>query len=130
MFVVVGTSNAVNLTDGLDGLAIGPVIINAGTFLILAYMRRHHASTGFNVAEYLEIPHIAGVGRARGLLRRAWSAPASASSGTTPIPRRSSWATSARSRSAAALGMLAVLTKNELTLVILGGVFVVETLSA
>ena len=37
-FVVVGTSNAVNLTDGLDGLAIGPVMINAGTYMVLAYI--------------------------------------------------------------------------------------------
>ena len=61
VIVIVGASNAVNMTDGLDGLAIGPVIISAGTFLILAY----GAGTvikGFNVAEYLKIPYIHGSG--------------------------------------------------------------------
>ena len=61
IIVVVGTSNGVNITDGLDGLAIGPVIISAATFLILAY----GAGTvikGFNVAEYLKIPYIHGSG--------------------------------------------------------------------
>src|SRR5690606_18762732 len=66
-FVIVGASNAVNLTDGLDGLAIGPVIMSAGTFAVLAYASaavfgadvivdgvRHTAQ--FDLAEYLMIP--------------------------------------------------------------------------
>ena len=57
MCVIVGTSNAVNLTDGLDGLAIGPVITTSGTFLLLAY-----AAGNVKFAEYLEIPYIAGIG--------------------------------------------------------------------
>jgi phospho-N-acetylmuramoyl-pentapeptide-transferase len=61
IIVVVGTSNGVNMTDGLDGLAIGPVIFCAATFLILSY----GAGTvikGFNIAEYLKIPYIHGSG--------------------------------------------------------------------
>jgi phospho-N-acetylmuramoyl-pentapeptide-transferase len=66
-FVVVGTANAVNLTDGLDGLAIGPTIINAGTFLVFAYLAGVETtiltrSGGEQVlAEYLNIAHIPGV---------------------------------------------------------------------
>ena len=59
LFVVVGSSNAVNLTDGLDGLAIGPVIISSGTFLILSYAAGTVLDK-FNIAAYLNIPHIAG----------------------------------------------------------------------
>ena len=93
--VVVGSSNAVNLTDGLDGLAIGAVGIAAGTYAILAYV------TGNAVpARYLQIPYIPQSRRARRLLRRPSSAPRWASSGSTAIPRTSSWATSARCPSA------------------------------
>ena len=135
-FVVVGTANAVNLTDGLDGLAIGPSIMNAGTFLIFAYIagvattllvrRRRGPVTIARVP-----PHRAHR-RRRGARRSSaprCSAPASASSGTTRTPRRCSWATSARSALGGAIGMLAVLTKNELVLLIVGGLFVVEALS-
>ncbi len=61
VIVIVGSSNAVNITDGLDGLAIGPTIIAAGTFLILAYGGGQVIS-GFNIAEYLKIPFIHGSG--------------------------------------------------------------------
>ena len=106
-FVVVGTANAVNLTDGLDGLAIGPSIMNAGTFLVLAYiagvpttMHRRGGARGHDRAVPPRRAHPRRRG-ARGVLRPRCSAPASASSGTTPTPRRCSWATSARCRSAA-----------------------------
>ena len=65
VLVVVGASNAVNLTDGLDGLAIGPVMIAGGTYAVLAYATGHA-----RIAEYLQIPYIAGRRRAGGLLRR------------------------------------------------------------
>ena len=57
MLVIVGASNAVNLTDGLDGLAIGPVMTTAGTFTILSYVAGH-----FQIAEYLQIPFLPGAG--------------------------------------------------------------------
>ncbi|MDX2447775.1 MAG: phospho-N-acetylmuramoyl-pentapeptide-transferase, partial [Desulfobacterales bacterium] len=57
VLVIVGTSNAVNLTDGLDGLAIGPVIIAAATYMIFAYVTGH-----VKLAEYLQINYVAGGG--------------------------------------------------------------------
>jgi phospho-N-acetylmuramoyl-pentapeptide-transferase len=67
VIVVVWTSNAVNLTDGLDGLAIGPVMINAGTYLVWAYLAGAtfgiaHVAQRFVVARYLDIPSIASAG--------------------------------------------------------------------
>ena len=59
LFVLVGTSNAVNLTDGLDGLAIGPVIISAFTFMILAYAAGTTLND-FNIAKYLRITAVDG----------------------------------------------------------------------
>src|SRR5205085_12703175 len=57
--VIVGTSNAVNLTDGLDGLAIEPTIVSAITFMLLAYLAGA-TIRGLNIADYLLIPHIPG----------------------------------------------------------------------
>ncbi len=136
--IVVGAANAVNLTDGLDGLAIGPVIINAGTFLVLAYLAGVQtllirklaagAPTELNLAEYLRIPHINGaselaiycasmVGAGIGFL---WynTYPASVFMGDVGSLSLGG-----------GIGMLAVSTKNEVTLAIVGGLFVVEALS-
>jgi len=126
-FIIAGFSNAVNLTDGLDGLAIGPVIISAGTFLILAY----GAGTvikGFNVAEYLKIPYIRGSGE----LAIFCGAMAGAGIGFlwfNTYPAAVFMGDVGSLPLGGALGTLAFLTKNEFTLVILGGVFVMETLS-
>lgn len=132
-FIVVGCANGVNLTDGLDGLAIGPSIINAGTFLILAYIAGNQAvlvaqGDGQTIAEYLHIAHIEGsvelavfcaamFGAGVGFL---WynTYPASVFMGDVGALSLGG-----------ALGMLAVLTKNEFVLLIVGGIFVVETLS-
>ena len=126
-FVIVGTSNAVNLTDGLDGLAIGPVIISAATFLILTYAAGTLIA-GFDIARYLHIPHIPGVGELAiycGAMMGAgigflWynTYPASVfmgDVGSLPL--------------GAGLGFLAVATKNEFTLLIVGGIFALETVS-
>jgi phospho-N-acetylmuramoyl-pentapeptide-transferase len=127
VIVLVGASNAVNLTDGLDGLAIGPVIIAAGTFLILTY----GAGTvikGFNIAEYLKIPYIHGSGE----LAVFCGAMAGAGVGFlwyNTYPAAVFMGDVGSLALGGALGMLALLTKNELTLVILGGVFVIEALS-
>lgn len=123
IFVIVGTSNAVNLTDGLDGLAIGPVMIAAATFLAIVYLSGHAT-----FAEYLQIPYVPGtgelailcgamVGAAMGFL---WfnTYPASVfmgDVGSLPL--------------GAALGAVAVTSKHELVLVLVGGIFVVETVS-
>jgi phospho-N-acetylmuramoyl-pentapeptide-transferase len=125
--VIVGASNAVNLTDGLDGLAIGPVIISAATFLILAY----GAGTiikGFNVAEYLKIPYISGSGE----LAVFCGAIAGAGIGFlwfNTYPAAVFMGDVGSLALGGALGMLGFLTKNEFTLVIIGGVFVAEALS-
>ena len=135
--VVVGTANAVNLTDGLDGLAIGPSIINAGTFLIFAYLAGVETTLlvqvgselrSENLAEYLQIAHIRGsaeltifcagmLGAGIGFL---WynTYPASVFMGDVGALSLGG-----------AIGMLAVLTKNEMVLLLLGGLFVVEALS-
>ena len=93
-FVIVGSSNAVNLTDGLDGLAIMPCVMVAGGLGVFAYV------TGrVDFAATSRSPTCRAPARCSISSRRS-SAPASASCGSTPTRRRSSWATSARSRSA------------------------------
>lgn len=121
--VIVGAANAVNLTDGLDGLAIGPVVIAAGTSGIFAY-----ASGNARIAEYLQIPYVAGNGElmvfcgalvAAGLGFLWFNAyPAQmfmGDVGSLPL--------------GAALAVVALTSQQALVLPILGGVFVVETLS-
>ncbi len=127
VIVITGTSNAVNLTDGLDGLAIGPVVIASGTFLVLTYAAGTLIA-GFDIARYLNIPHIPGVGELAiycGAMCGAgigflWynTYPATVfmgDVGSLPL--------------GAGLGFLAVASKNEFTLVLVGGIFVVETIS-
>ncbi len=123
VFVIVGTSNAVNLTDGLDGLAIGPVMISAASFAILSYI-----SGNLLISNYLNFPYVrhAGeltifasclVGAGMGFL---WynSYPAQVfmgDVGSLPL--------------GGALGVIAILSKHEILLAIIGGVFVVEAIS-
>ena len=124
LLVMVGASNAVNLTDGLDGLAIVPVMIAAGCFALIAYLvgniglRRLPADSTTSPA-----PASSRCSAAR------WSAPASASSGSTRRRPWCSWATPARSSIGGALGAISVVTKHELVLAIIGGLFVLETVS-
>ena len=94
-FMIVGMSNAVNLTDGLDGLAIMPAALVAGGLGIFAY-----ASGNAIFANYLSIPADSPGRRAADLLLARSAVRGSAFCGSTPIRRRCSWATSARSRSA------------------------------
>jgi phospho-N-acetylmuramoyl-pentapeptide-transferase len=127
LFVVIGTSNAVNLTDGLDGLAIGPVMMSAGTWLVWAYV----AGTvlfGRPLADYLDIPGIAAmseisvfgaavVGAGVGFL---WY---------NTYPAQVFMGDVGSLALGGGIGMMALLTKNELLSVLVGGIFVVETLS-
>jgi phospho-N-acetylmuramoyl-pentapeptide-transferase len=121
--VVVGASNAVNLTDGLDGLAIGPVMTTAFTYIVFSYV-----TGNVKLAEYLQIPYVAGVGEIAifcGALVCAglgflWfnAYPAMmfmGDVGALPL--------------GAALGFVALVTKQEIVLLIAGGVFVAEALS-
>jgi phospho-N-acetylmuramoyl-pentapeptide-transferase len=123
IFVIVGTSNAVNLTDGLDGLATGPVLISAGTFMVLAYL-----AGNVKIASYLQIPYVSGsgeltifcgalVGAAMGFL---WY---------NTYPAQMFMGDTGSVSLGAALGAVAVMTKQEFLLAIVGGLFVVETLS-
>ncbi|MHB8122537.1 MAG: phospho-N-acetylmuramoyl-pentapeptide-transferase [Desulfuromonadaceae bacterium] len=121
--VIVGASNAVNLTDGLDGLAIGPVAINAATYMLFSYIAGHAT-----LSAYLQIPRVVGAGELAVLcgamvgagLGFLWynSYPAEVFMGD--VGSLSLGGT---------LGIIAVLTKQEILLVIVGGIFVVEALS-
>jgi phospho-N-acetylmuramoyl-pentapeptide-transferase len=123
MLVIVGASNAVNLTDGLDGLAIGPVMIAAGTYAVIAYVTGH-----LKLAEYLQIPYVAGVGE----LSVFCAAVVAAGLGFlwyNAYPAQMFMGDVGSLSLGAALGVVAVMTKNEVLLVIIGGVFVLEALS-
>ena len=127
MILIVGTSNAVNLTDGLDGLAIGPVIVASATFLVLAYLGDVQLGR-FDLSRYLLIPKVSGanelavvcaaiLGAGIGFL---WynTHPALVFMGDTGALGLGG-----------ALGAMAVFTKNELLSGIVFGVFLVEALS-
>jgi phospho-N-acetylmuramoyl-pentapeptide-transferase len=133
-FVVVGAANAVNLTDGLDGLAIGPSIMNAGTFLIFAYIAgvettiRNATGQSVNLAQYLHVAHIEGIAE----LAIFCAALFGAGVGFlwyNAYPAQVFMGDVGALSLGAATGMLAVLTKNELVLLIVGGLFVIEALS-
>lgn len=124
---VVGTSNAVNLTDGLDGLAIGPVMINAATYAILAYLAGL-VLFGNDVAQYLQIPSIQSAGE----LAIYCGALIGAGVGFlwyNTYPAQVFMGDVGSLALGGGLGMLAVLTKNELMSIVLGGIFFVETIS-
>ncbi|MBI5442893.1 MAG: phospho-N-acetylmuramoyl-pentapeptide-transferase [Deltaproteobacteria bacterium] len=123
VFVVVGASNAVNLTDGLDGLAIGPVITASMTYLIFAYV-----SGNAKIAEYLQIPFVASAGE----LSVFCSAIAGAALGFlwyNAYPAQVFMGDVGSLALGGALGMVAVVSKFEIVLALVGGVFVIETLS-
>jgi phospho-N-acetylmuramoyl-pentapeptide-transferase len=123
MVVVVGASNAVNLTDGLDGLAIGPMIIAAGTYLIFAYVAGHA-----RVADYLQISNIPGSGE----LSVMCGSMVGAGLGFlwfNTYPAQVFMGDVGSLSLGGALGIIAVITKQEIVLVIVGGIFVVEALS-
>lgn len=123
IFIIIGTSNAVNLTDGLDGLAISPLIVAFASYFVFAYLSGHA-----KIASYLQIPYVSGsgevvvlcgavVGAGLGFL---WfnSYPAEifmGDVGSLPL--------------GAVLGTVAIITKQEIVLILVGGLFVFEALS-
>lgn len=122
-FVIVGTSNAVNLTDGLDGLAILPTAMVVGALGVFAYVTGHAV-----FAEYLHIPYIPGVGE----LTIFAGAIVGAGLGFlwfNAHPAQVFMGDVGSLALGAALGVLAIATRQELVLFIMGGVFVMETLS-
>ncbi len=123
ILVIAGASNAVNLTDGLDGLAIGPVTISGLTYLLVAYFAGHKI-----IANYLQIPYIAGSGE----LAIFCGAMVGASLGFlwyNTYPAQVFMGDVGSLPLGAALGIIAVITKHEILLSIVGGLFVVEALS-
>lgn len=127
LFVVVAWSNAVNLTDGLDGLAIGPVMINSGTYLIWSYVAGA-TLFGFPLAAYLDIPRIASAGE----LAVYCGSVIGAGIGFlwyNTYPAQVFMGDVGSLALGGGLGMLAVFTKNEVLSILLGGVFFVETVS-
>jgi phospho-N-acetylmuramoyl-pentapeptide-transferase len=133
VLVVVWTSNAVNLTDGLDGLAIGPVMISAGTYLVWAYLAGAtfgiaHVAQRFVVARYLDIPFIASVGE----LSIYCGALVGAGIGClwyNTYPAQVFMGDVGSLALGGGLGMCAVFTKNEILSGILGGIFFLEAVS-
>lgn len=123
VFIIVGTANAVNLTDGLDGLAIGPVTIAAGFYLIFAYLAGHA-----RIAAYLQIPYVRGVGELSVFL----GALVGAGIGFlwfNAYPAQVFMGDVGALALGGVLGSVAIATKQEILLVIVGGLFVVEALS-
>ncbi len=123
VFVMVGASNAVNLTDGLDGLAIVPVMIAAGCFAFIAYLVGNAV-----FADYLQIHYVAGTGElavfcgaliGAGLGFLWYNAP----------PAMVFMGDTGSLSMGGALGSISVITKHELVLAIVGGLFVLETVS-
>ena len=123
VFIVVGASNAVNLTDGLDGLAIGPVMISAGSYAILSYVSGHAG-----IAEYLQFPFVPGAGEL------AIFACATVGAGMgflwyNTYPAQVFMGDTGSLPLGAGLGALAVFSRHEILLAIIGGIFVAEAIS-
>jgi phospho-N-acetylmuramoyl-pentapeptide-transferase len=115
-FVIVGASNAVNLTDGLDGLAIMPAVMVAGALGVFAY-----ATGNVKFASYLQIPYIPGVGELVGAgLGFLWF---------NAYPAQVFMGDVGALAIGAALGTMAVIVRQEIVLFVMGGVFVLETVS-
>ena len=123
MLVIISTSNAVNLTDGLDGLATMPIVLVSGAFGIFAYL-----SGNINFSEYLHIPYIkdageitiyigALVGSGLGFL---WF---------NTYPAQVFMGDVGALSLGAAIGLMAVIVRQEIVLIIMGGIFVIEALS-
>ncbi|MCW9018598.1 MAG: phospho-N-acetylmuramoyl-pentapeptide-transferase, partial [Kangiellaceae bacterium] len=122
-FVIVGTSNAVNLTDGLDGLAILPTVLVAGALGVFAYL-----TGNVNFSSYLSIPYIPGTGE----LIIFCGALAGAGLGFlwfNTYPAQVFMGDVGSLGLGAALGTVAVIVRQELVLFIMGGIFVMETIS-
>ncbi len=122
-FVIVGTSNAVNLTDGLDGLAIMPTVLVAGALGIFGY-----ATGNVNFATYLGIPHIAGVGEVL-IICGAIVGAGLGFLWFNTYPAQVFMGDVGALGLGAALGILAVVVRQEIVLFIMGGIFVMETVS-
>ena len=123
VFIIVGASNAVNLTDGLDGLAISPLIVAFGSYLIFAYLAGH-----VKIATYLQIPYVSGTGE----ISVICGAVVGAGLGFlwyNAYPAEVFMGDVGSLSLGAVLGTVAVITKQEVVLALVGGLFVFEALS-
>ncbi len=121
--VIIATSNAINLTDGLDGLAIGPFIIASATYMVFAYVTGHST-----IAQYLQLNFVSGCGE----IAIFCGAMAGAGLGFlwfNAYPAQIFMGDIGSLSIGAAIGTVAVITKQEVLLVVVGGLFVIETLS-
>ena len=121
--VITATCNAVNLTDGLDGLAIGPTVVAAATYMFFAYVAGH-----VRIADYLQINYVAGSGEVTVFC----GAVAGAGLGFlwfNAYPAQLFMGDVGSLSLGATLGTVAVITKQEILLVLVGGLFVIEALS-
>ncbi|GAB4223713.1 MAG: phospho-N-acetylmuramoyl-pentapeptide-transferase [Gammaproteobacteria bacterium] len=122
-FVIVGSSNAVNLTDGLDGLAIMPTVLVAGAMGIFAYVAGH-----VQFANYLTVPYVPGAGEV-GIICGAIVGAGLGFLWFNAYPAQVFMGDVGALGLGATLGTIAVVVRQELVLVIMGGIFVLETVS-
>jgi phospho-N-acetylmuramoyl-pentapeptide-transferase len=121
--VIAGAANAVNLTDGLDGLAIGPVMIAAATYAVFAYV-----AGNARFADYLQIPHVAGAGEVA-VFCGALAAAGMGFLWFNAYPAQMFMGDVGSLAIGSALGVAALITRQEIVLLVVGFVFVVETVS-
>ena len=123
VLVIVGSANAVNLTDGLDGLAIGPMLIASATFMLFCYL-----AGNVRFAGYLQIPFVRGSGELT-ILCGALVGSCLGFLWFNTFPAQVFMGDVGSLALGAALGTIGVITKQEFLLVIVGGIFVIEALS-
>jgi len=121
--VIVGSSNAVNLTDGLDGLAILPTVMVAGALGIFAYL-----TGNANFSEYLQIPYVSGVGELV-VICAAFVGAGLGFLWFNTYPAQVFMGDVGALALGAGIGIIAVLVRQEIVLFVMGGVFVMETIS-
>jgi phospho-N-acetylmuramoyl-pentapeptide-transferase len=122
-FVIVGTSNAVNLTDGLDGLAIMPAVLVSAALSVFAYLSGHSV-----FSDYLNIPYIPGSGEVA-IFGAALVGAGLGFLWFNTYPAQVFMGDVGALAIGAALGVMAIIVRQELVLVVMGGIFVIETLS-
>ncbi len=122
-FVIVGSSNAVNLTDGLDGLAIMPAVLVSAALSVFAYLSGHSV-----FSDYLNIPYIPGAGEVA-IFGAALVGAGLGFLWFNTYPAQVFMGDVGALAIGAALGVMAIIVRQELVLVIMGGIFVIETLS-
>ena len=123
VFIIVGSSNGVNLTDGLDGLAIGPVLTVCSTFMLFAYL-----AGNIKFAQYLQIFYVKGAGELS-ILCGAMIGAGIGFLWYNTYPAELFMGDTGSLSLGAALATIAVIIKQEILFVIVGGIFVMETLS-